>query len=285
MPALVKNPTAELSQLPENFKDSKAELQFQGAEALVYKTTFPVAASDEDSGVPAWPAFLKHRPSKPYRHPILDAKLTRHRILAEARVLVRLRREGIAVPAVYALDWEAGWMLGEWIEGEPVRAVLEQVVPLWLASSNLDIQDTSSQSSGALGDALLKLMTKIGALVGKMHSVGVVHGDLTTSNLLLRDARPKHNLQEPLDDSAIAESLEGDVFLIDFGLVAQSIQDEDRAVDLYVLERAFGSSHPQTESLFQELLKSYGKSFKGAHIVLKRLNEVRLRGRKKIMIG
>lgn len=79
--------------------------------------------------------------------------------------------------------------------------------------------------------------------------------------------------------------MEGDVVLIDFGLASQSLQDEDRAVDLYVLERAFGSTHPRTEPLFTEVLSGYKESYKGASSALKRLEEVRMRGRKRSMIG
>ncbi|KAI4253064.1 MAG: hypothetical protein LQ352_003932 [Teloschistes flavicans] len=80
-------------------------------------------------------------------------------------------------------------------------------------------------------------------------------------------------------------SLDGEVVLIDFGLAAQSVQDEDKAVDLYVLERAFGSTHPELEEDFKQVLEAYGKSYKGARVVLKKLEEVRMRGRKKSMIG
>ncbi|KAL9581993.1 MAG: hypothetical protein Q9212_003565 [Teloschistes hypoglaucus] len=80
-------------------------------------------------------------------------------------------------------------------------------------------------------------------------------------------------------------SLDGEVVLIDFGLAAQSVQDEDKAVDLYVLERAFGSTHPELEEDFKMVLEAYGKSHKGARVVLKKLEEVRMRGRKKSMIG
>ncbi len=134
-------------------------------------------------------------------------------------------------------------------------------------------------------------MRRVGVAVGKMHCVGVVHGDLTTSNLMLR----------PPDDGGVVDgtaadgggsggsdsrpSLEGDVVLIDFGLAAQSVQDEDKAVDLYVLERAFGSTHPKAEGLFREVLRAYGESYRGAAVVLKRLEEVRMRGRKRSMIG
>ncbi|KAI4116217.1 MAG: hypothetical protein LQ338_007751 [Usnochroma carphineum] len=87
------------------------------------------------------------------------------------------------------------------------------------------------------------------------------------------------------EQAAEKEGLEGDIVLIDFGLAGQSVQDEDKAVDLYVLERAFGSTHPEVEERFKEVLGAYGESYKGAKVVLKRLEEVRMRGRKKTMIG
>ncbi|KAI4138842.1 MAG: hypothetical protein LQ341_004492 [Variospora aurantia] len=98
-----------------------------------------------------------------------------------------------------------------------------------------------------------------------------------------------HRGQEPAEDgqeqAAAMVSLEGEIVLIDFGLAGQSVQDEDKAVDLYVLERAFGSTHPEVEEGFKEVLRAYGESYKGAKVVLKRLEEVRMRGRKKSMIG
>ena len=79
--------------------------------------------------------------------------------------------------------------------------------------------------------------------------------------------------------------LEGEIVLIDFGLAAQTVQEEDRAVDLYVLERAFGSTHPREEGMFGELLEGYRVAFKGSKGTLRRLEDVRMRGRKKSMIG
>jgi len=120
-------------------------------------------------------------------------------------------------------------------------------------------------------------MARVGRAVGKMHDIGIVHGDLTTSNLLLR--RPNATEESP------AQALQGEVYLIDFGLSQQTVQDEDKAVDLYVLERAFGATHPAAEGLFKEVLKVYGESSKAAKNVLRRLEDVRLRGRKRSMIG
>jgi TP53 regulating kinase and related kinases len=247
------------------------ELITQGAEALLYKTTYLL---------PTLPCALKYRPSKPYRHPILDARLTRHRILSEARVLVKCRREGVPVPAVYAIDEARGWLMLEWIDGEVVRVRLDD----WLKRR----KESGCEGGGnATSDEeeLLRLMERIGGVVGKMHGVGVVHGDLTTSNLMLRRRRQR----AISGSSSVVENdkgiLDGEIVIIDFGLASQSVQDEDRAVDLYVLERAFGSTHPRAESLFSSVLKAYGESFKGAKVVLKKLEEVRMRGRKRSMLG
>lgn len=131
---------------------------------------------------------------------------------------------------------------------------------------------------------LWDLMTRVGRAVGRMHSVGVVHGDLTTSNLMLRTASSSAAAEAAVDAHP-ENALDGTVTIIDFGLAGATIQDEDKAVDLYVLERAFGSTHPAAEPLFREVLRAYGDSYKGAKVVLKRLEDVRMRGRKRSMLG
>lgn len=222
---------------PEDF-----ELITQGAEALLYRTNF--LTSDTICA-------LKVRPSKPWRHPILDKRLTKQRILAETRVLVKLKQVlGSGVPAILGMDWEVGWVAMEWVEGRTVKAAIRE-------------REEGSE------EALKGMMKRVGEAVGKLHGAGVVHGDLTTSNIMLRGA-----------------GWEAEAVLIDFGLAMQSVQEEERAVDLYVLERAFGSTHPREEALFPLLLEGYvrvaGKWGKG---VMRRLEDVRTRGRKKSMLG
>lgn len=178
-------------------------------------------------------------------------------------------------------------MMGEWIDGSgTVRGVLEKALPGWVMAVEGGESEgqVASGLSEVVGRKLVDLMSKIGRGVGRMHEVGVVHGDLTTSNLLLRPREANHENEE-VSETDQGDALDGEVVIIDFGLAAVSSQDEDRAVDLYVLERAFGSTHPRTEGLFGELLKAYGESYKGARVVVKKLEEVRMRGRKKIMIG
>jgi TP53 regulating kinase-like protein len=241
----------------------------QGAEALLYRTTYLT---------PQVPCALKHRPSKPYRHAILDARLTRHRILSEARVLVKCRKEGVPVPAVYALDEAKGWIMMEWIDGEVVRIRLNE----WIR-----LRKAAGTEEGVDDEELRELMARVGRAVGSLHKMGVVHGDLTTSNLMLRPNKSQtiNGDRSERTHVGVEKLLDGEIVLIDFGLASQSTQDEDRAVDLYVLERAFGSTHPRAESLFGEVLKAYGESFRGANVVLKRLEDVRMRGRKRSMLG
>lgn len=248
-------------QLPAPFNASSEsfELITQGAEALLYKTTFLTPTTN---------AALKFRPSKPWRHPTLDKRLTRQRILAEARVLVKCRKEGVKVPAVLGMSWDEGWVALEWIDGVTVKEAI------WRKGK---VEEDSEQV-----DKLTALLQRVGQCVGHLHAVGVVHGDLTTSNMMLR---PHDSQSSTGNDDGETTNLEGEIVLIDFGLATQAVQEEDRAVDLYVLERAFGSTHPREEDLFGIVLGAYAGSYKGAKTTLKRLEDVRMRGRKKSMVG
>ncbi|KAI1742647.1 tyrosine protein kinase [Xylaria scruposa] len=254
------------------------QLITQGAEGRLYKSTYLL---------PSIPCALKYRPPKPWRHPALDARLTRHRIFAEARNLAKCRREGVPVPTVYAIDETAGWLMMEWVAGVPVRAAINE----WLQRRR-DAERAEGRSGDAIvegtGDAdadLVVLLRRIAAAVGRMHKIGIIHGDLTTSNMMLR---PWERGKEPANGHHVEGDglLEGEIVIIDFGLASQSTSEEDRAVDLYVLERAFASTHSRAEKLFMTILESeYREAFKQAPIVLKKLEDVRMRGRKRSMLG
>ena len=244
------DPAAQVHQFPlpkilEYPASTPPILITQGAEGRLYKSTYLL---------PDIPCALKYRPPKPWRHPVLDQRLTKHRILSEARILAKCRRDGVRVPAVYAVDEVAGWLMLEWISGGPVRKSINERL--------------GNRTEGIENDTELKdLMRRIGTAIGNMHKVGIVHGDLTTSNMMLEP------LANPQDDNP----LHGELVIIDLGLASGSISDEDRAVDLYVLERAFGSTHPRAECVFSEVLDAYSQTFKQAKIVLKKLEDVRMR--------
>jgi len=100
-----------------------------------------------------------------------------------------------------------------------------------------------------------------------MHGAGIIHGDLTTSNILVN----------------VSTSV---LTLIDFGLSHVETSAEDKAVDLYVLERALTSTFSNIPWFFENLLDSYRKHYTaGGEAVYLKLEEVRLRGRKRTMVG
>lgn len=153
-------------------------------------------------------------------------------------------------------------MLGiEWVEGKCVRALLP--------GAETDEEEVLLSAYGISPDDLMK---SIGTEIAKMHQADIIHSDLTTSNLMLR---------HPGSASTPTE-----LILIDFGLAYHSTLVEDKAVDLYVLERAFSSTHPDSEPLFALVLKAY-ETRMGKHWgdIAKRLRDVRLRGRKRSMVG
>ena len=49
----------------------------------------------------------------------------------------------------------------------------------------------------------------------------------------------------------------GTLYMIDFGLSQVTAKTEDKAVDFYVLKRAFISTHPGSELLFEKILEYY----------------------------
>lgn len=238
----------------------------------------------------------------------------------------------VRVPAVYGVEWrpspsekegggEGGggggaWLLMEWIEGRSVKSLLVEWDWKMQQRKKQEQEEQGKEGEGKgkkegdanqSGEPVRKLLRKIGRAVGQMHALGgVVHGDLTTSNIMVRPLAPASQTSTDTNpppspppspppaqtqDQApdLNTALSGEIVLIDFGLATQSIQDEDRAVDLYVLERAFGSTHPRQEGMFAaEVLESVGGyrgSFGGSKVVLRRLEEVRLRGRKRSMVG
>lgn len=69
----------------------------------------------------------------------------------------------------------------------------------------------------------------MGEVVAKIHNNHLIHGDLTTSNFMLSESKQ--------------------IAVIDWGLSFVSEKTEDKAVDLYVLERAINSTHPNHPEL------------------------------------
>ena len=198
--------------------------------------------------------IIKERFKKSYRLPELDQKLSNRRLLAEARVMLKCRKVGVKTPCIYMLDIEDNnRIIMEKLDGTSVK---EYFFSDYAANDN-------SYSKEALQVAF-----DIGTIIQNMHTVAnVTHGDLTTSNMFIN-------------------IIKNDITMIDFGLAnSSSPLDEDKAVDLYVMERAIYSTHLNSEVLVSKILQGYTDTSSRDSSVLKALEKVRRRGRKRTMIG
>ena len=196
-------------------------------------------------------ALIKERFSKKYRHPDLDSKLIKDRMRGEIRSLLRCKMLGIRTPTLYHVSVDENTFIMEFIEGQTCRDYI-----------NANKSDK---------DKLMALATAIGQIIGTLHKNNLIHGDLTTSNMLVERSEPTFKL-----------------CVIDFGLGYVEGSQEDKGVDLYVLERALISTHPNTEFMFEEILRSYKEQFKDQKKVAevtKKFEEIRMRGRKRSMLG
>ncbi|GAA0145381.1 non-receptor serine/threonine protein kinase [Lithospermum erythrorhizon] len=210
----------------------------QGAEARIFESKFLGRKS-----------VVKERFSKKYRHPSLDTKITIKRLNAEARCTTKARRLGVVTPVLFAVDPILQTLTFEYVEGASVKDILLDFGSNGLAEERMD--DIAKQ---------------IGEAIAKLHDGGLIHGDLTTSNMLIRDGSNQ-------------------LVLIDFGLSSTSTLPEDKAVDLYVLERALLSMHSSCGNVMDRILAAYRKSSKQWSSTLNKLAQVRQRGRKRTMIG
>ena len=227
------------------------ELIKQGAEAKLYTGTYEHESQ-------SLLVIAKERFKKTYRHPDLDASLTSKRIKNEVKLLNKASTIGISVPKVYKSDVKSGVIIMEYIkESITCKEFIFEAVK---AAANVN----------KLDESLIKLSARIGGIIAKLHLSQIIHGDLTTSNVLIK--KDENDLK---------------IFFIDFGLASVSPQLEDKAVDLYVLERALQSTHSlQADELFENIMKGYSEVYgANANQVIDRLDQVRLRGRKRTMIG
>ena len=184
-------------------------------------------------------AIIKKRMPKKYRIDELDTKIRQTRTVREAQLIHNARTVGIPSPIIYAIDLEKTTIIMKYIEGTRVKDVLNS--PTFEKKQELCYQ--------------------IGQLIGQLHNAGMIHGDLTTSNMIVFKNR---------------------IYLLDFGLGDHSIDLEERGVDLLLIKRAFQSAHYKYfKQCFAALTKGY-KQEVGEEIsseVMKRLRDIEQRGR------
>ena len=200
-----------------------------GAEAIVSKLR--------------WNGFdliSKHRVPKPYRIPELDRWIRDKRTIHEAKILVELKRAGVPAPAIILLDRSSSTIYMQYIKGIELKKALDELDPVRIE----------------------KIAGKLGEIVGKMHLRGIVHGDLTTSNVILDETEK--------------------IYLIDFGLSSVSDDVEELAVDIHLLDRSLESAHHKIRERFMKhFLLGYSKIVGRDRTleILRKVKEIRMRGR------
>ncbi|MEN9625988.1 MAG: hypothetical protein RL557_316 [archaeon] len=177
--------------------------------------------------------ILKQRIKKSYRHQLIDEKLRKTRTRSEAKILEKLSPI-INVPKIIKTDEQKKELTLEHIKGKKLADFLEK----------LDYK---------------KVSTLIGKAIAKVHDQDIIHGDLTTSNMIYQEDK---------------------LYLIDFGLAFHSQKIEDKAVDLHVLKQALEAKHV---TIATECMKVIIKNYKPKKYkeIIKQLKKVESRGRYK----
>ena len=198
-----------------------------GAEAILIKDTW----FDFD-------VMRKIRIPKKYRIRQIDDELRNNRTIIESRLLIAARKIGVQTPFIFEIDINKATIVMEFVEGKLLKDILKAEV---------------SKSDKA------ELVRELGSLVGKLHSNDIIHGDLTTSNIVKQGTK---------------------LVFIDFGLGKFSKAIEDKAVDILLIKKCFISTHTQIwKELFVSFQEGYYQSMKSAKNVLRRVIKVEARGR------
>jgi TP53 regulating kinase-like protein len=183
---------------------------------------------------------LKTRLPKKYRLPELDRNIQSKRTKQEPQIMHRAKEAGIPTPIIFLIDLATSTIVMEYIEGKTVKEIL----------NDLPRKDR------------VILCNYIGTLIGKLHKNGIIHGDLTTSNMILNST--------------------GQIVFIDFGLGEQTPDLETRGVDLHLMKRTLTSSHHKCmKKCFKSIIQGYEKimGVKKTEEVLKKIKEIEKRGR------
>ncbi|MFX1351891.1 MAG: KEOPS complex kinase/ATPase Bud32 [Promethearchaeota archaeon] len=181
----------------------------------------------------------KYRIAKSYRIPELDQKIRQYRTIHEAKMFSNARRVGVSTPIIYQVDVPRTTIVYEYIDGKKLKNVINEI--------------TRREQE--------RICTQVGRSIGVLHRNGLIHGDLTTSNMILTSERQ--------------------IYFIDFGLSEHSSEIEQKGVDLHLMRRAFQSTHYRyARECFEAVLVGYREVLdKEAEEVILRIREIERRGR------
>ena len=198
------------------------EVIAKGAEANLYR--------DKD-------VVIKERIRKEYRIPEIDEALRSMRTKREAKLLSLARRAGVPTPVVLDVDTKRKSITMSYIAGEKVKYMVDRL-------SREELQS---------------LFREIGKLAAKLHRADIIHGDLTTSNMLLSQGR---------------------VFFIDFGLGEVSKSLEAKGTDLLVFRKSVRSTHFNRErEILEAFFSGYTAEYPEGRAVVEKMESIEKRGR------
>ncbi len=184
--------------------------------------------------------IMKRRLPKKYRLPAIDEKIRTYRTVHESQLLHYAKEAGVPTPTIFLVDLADSNIIMEFVEGKQVKQILNSLFP----------------------EERRSLSTHVGELIGRLHSNDIIHGDLTTSNMIVTS--------------------HGRVVFVDFGLGEKSGELELNGVDLHLMKRAFQSvQFHHADECFSAVLEGYTRIVgdEVAKKVLGKVNEIERRGR------
>ena len=184
--------------------------------------------------------IMKRRLPKRYRIQELDKEIRSQRTVHEPHIIHKAKEAGVPTPTIFMVDVAEANIIMEFVDGKQIKQVLNDLPP----------------------EERLRLSRHIGGLIGHLHKHGIIHGDLTTSNMILTPY--------------------GKVVFVDFGLSERSTELETKGVDLHLMKRAFQSTHYKyARECFEAVMEGYAEVVgeKEAKNVLEKIREIERRGR------
>lgn len=219
----------------------KEKLIKRGAEAEIYLSKW----LDRD-------VIVKKRIAKRYRNKELDRALRAKRIKTEAKLISDVRALGISTPIIYDIDTVECKLTMEHVDGIRVKEILPKL----------------SEKERK------KLCNRIGRDIGILHNNDIIHGDLTTSNMIVTgDTENSRNLPK-----ACKLPKDYKVYFIDLSMGEKNNEIEAKGTDLHVLKEAFESTHSEL-NCFGYVLDGYRKGYDKADDVIMKIDEITKRGR------
>jgi TP53 regulating kinase-like protein len=184
--------------------------------------------------------IMKRRLPKKYRIQELDKEIRFQRTVHEPHIIHKAKEAGVSTPTIFMVDMAEANIIMEFVDGKQVKQVLNDLSP----------------------EERLRLSRHIGVLIGRLHKHGIIHGDLTTSNMILTPY--------------------GKIILVDFGLSERSTELETKGIDLHLMKRVFQSTHYKyARECFEAVMEGYAEIMgkKEAKNALEKIREIERRGR------